>query len=314
MTFDPGLQTATPTLSLFQSLWAMEDLPYRGESQWTLAERVDMIAGGGFAGLAVDLGARQAPAAADVGPLAAAAGLRTAVFAFVRDATGLDSALRYAEQIGAPDMVVCAEVFDPDPLAQARIINQWYGIAERAGVRLQLETHRGTMTNDLRMTTRILANLDPAVDLAIDLSHHVCGCELPDKATDEIENLISLLLARAGSLQGRIANRGQVQLPLTFPAHQGWVERFRGWWVQGFRTILDREPQADIMFCTELGTTPYAITGADGLELSDRWAEALLLCDWAATAFADAMTMSDGAAPTDPTPATAQTAQPARSS
>ncbi len=288
--------TVGPTLSLFQSLWAMEDLPYRGDAQWTPAERVEKIAGAGFAGLAVDLGARQAPAASDIGPLAAAAGLRTAVFAFVSDTPGLDTALRYADQIGAPDMVVCAEVFDPDPSALAGVVEQWHGIAARAGVRLQLETHRGTMTNDLRMTTRILAELDPAVDLAIDLSHHVCGCELPDKPTDEIEDLIGLLLARAGSLQGRIANRGQVQLPLTFPAHQGWVTRFRGWWTEGFRSILARDPQADIMFCTELGTTPYAITGADGYELSDRWAEAQLLCDWAGQAFAEAISAGNIAA------------------
>lgn len=277
-----------PTVSLFQSLWAMEDLPYRGDRQWTLAERVEKIAGAGFAGLAVDLGARQAPAALEVGPLAAAAGLRTAVFAFVSDTPGLDKALRYADSIEAADLVVCAQVFDPDPVVLAGIVERWHGIAGRAGVRLQLETHRGTMTNDLRMTTRILAALDPAVEVAIDLSHHVCGCELPDEAADEIEDLIGILLARAGSLQGRIANRGQVQLPLTFPAHQRWVERFRGWWTSGFKSILARNPQADVMFCAELGTTPYAITGPDGHELSDRWAEALLLCDWAGQAFAEA--------------------------
>jgi hypothetical protein len=38
---------------------------------------------------------------------------------------------------------------------------------------------------------------------------------------------------------------------------------------------------AEPMFCAELGTTPYAPTGPDGRELSDRWAEALVLRDWA---------------------------------
>ncbi len=40
------------------------------------------------------------------------------------------------------------------------------------------------------------------------------------------------------------------------------------------------------MFCTELGTRPYAITDAAGAELSDRWTEALILKSWAHEAFA----------------------------
>lgn len=290
---------SAPTLSLFQSLWAMEDLPYRGTRQWTLAERVEKIAAAGFAGVAVDLGAKQAPAAADIAALAQQAHLRTAVFAFVPDSAGLQDALRYADVIGAPDLVVCAQVFEAEPAAAARIVEGWHRQAAAAGVQLQLETHRNTMTNDLRTTNRILAELDPAVELAIDLSHHVCGCELPDAATPEIEALIGNLLTRAGSLQGRVANRCQVQVPLTFEAHQGWVSRFRGWWTDGFTQILRRKPVADIMFCTELGTRPYAITGADGEELSDRWSEALLLCDWARTAF-DEATAALAAAPAHP--------------
>jgi hypothetical protein len=36
-----------------------------------------------------------------------------------------------------------------------------------------------------------------------------------------------------------------------------------------------------MVFLCELGPPDYAITGRDGRELSDRWAEALLLAEWA---------------------------------
>jgi hypothetical protein len=35
------------------------------------------------------------------------------------------------------------------------------------------------------------------------------------------------------------------------------------------------------VFLSELGPPDYAITNVDGLELSDRWSEALLLKQWA---------------------------------
>ena len=60
------MSDAAVTLEVFQSLWAMEDLPFNSPQQWSLAERVGHIAEAGFAGLAVDLGAKQKPAAAEL--------------------------------------------------------------------------------------------------------------------------------------------------------------------------------------------------------------------------------------------------------
>ncbi|GAA1995706.1 hypothetical protein JL107_07590 [Nakamurella flavida] len=304
-----------PVLRTYQSLWAMEGLPYRSDTGWSLEQRVELIAAAGFDGLAVDLGAKEAPTAAELAPPAAAASLRTAVFAFVDSDPALDTALEYAASIGAPDMVVCGQVFDPDPVRLADVVHGWHTRAAAAGVDLQLETHRNTMTNDLRATVRLLAELDPTVDLAIDLSHHVCGCELPDEPIPEIEDLIAALLARTGSVQGRVASRCQVQVPLDFPAHQRWVERFRGWWQDGFAAILQRHadgsrPATDVMFCAELGTRPYAIVGADGHELSDRWAEALTLRTWAQEAFAAAESASAATTTAPATPSTASTSEP----
>jgi hypothetical protein len=69
-----------------------------------------------------------------------------------------------------------------------------------------------------------------------------------------------------------------VQVQLGFPQHQGWVELFRGWWEYAFQSWRRRAGlDATLTFLCELGPPPYAITDADGYELSDRWEEAQLM-------------------------------------
>ena len=281
----------SPRLEMFQSLWAMEDLPWRG-TPWTLPEQLDRLVEENFDGAAVDLGARGKPEAGILAPLLRERDLQSAVFAFLRDDTDLDAALRYAETIGADRMVVCGCVFDPDDSVVIDAVHRWHSTAEAAGVAMQLETHRNTLTDDMRRTTRLLDDIDPAVNLAIDLSHYVAGSEIPSTPTPEIDGHIEALFARAESVQGRVATRCQVQIPLGFPQHLEWEELFTGWWTRAFTAILERRARAGsdepVMFCTELGTTPYAITDRDGVELSDRWADTLTLRDRAVAAFAEA--------------------------
>jgi hypothetical protein len=273
-------------LSVFQSLWAMEGLPWRSSSRtWSLPERVERIAAAGFAGLAVDLGAREAPSTKDIVPLLRDNGLRCLVFGFVDEARPLRQALDYATKVGAELVVVCGQVFPAEVGEAAATVRGWLREAATAGLPLQVETHRYTLTNDLGFTARLLDRV-PELTLAIDLSHYVVGNELPDQPDPRVDDLIGRLLDRAGSLQGRVATRGQVQVSATFDQHKAAVDRFRAWWERGFRSWRGRAAaDGDCVFCCELGTVPYAITGADGHELSDRWTEALLLKSWAEELF-----------------------------
>lgn len=72
------------------------------------------------------------------------------------------------------------------------------------------------------------------------------------------------------------ASSEQVQVALGFPQHHAWVQRFTQWWRYGIEDWLARpDTSHSLSFTCELGPPPYAITGSDGRELSDRWAEAL---------------------------------------
>ena len=76
----------------------------------------------------------------------------------------------------------------------------------------------------------------------------------------------------------RVASREQIQVQISFAHHRHWLDLFMGWWEYGFRQWRRRAPgDAVLTFLCELGPREYAITGRDGLELSDRWEEAQLL-------------------------------------
>lgn len=276
------------TLSVFQSLWAMEGLPWRGAEPWTLEEQIGLVAGAGFAGVGIDTySLERAPRPEVIGPLLRAAGLRTSVTAFVTETRPLTVGLDYAAALGAELVVVCGQVFPDEVGEAAELVRSWLKEAADAGVALHLETHRYTLTNDLSFTSRLVREV-PEVELALDLSHYVVGNELPDLDVPRVEEMIGLLLERGASLQGRVATREQIQVPLEFPQHRPAVERFRRWWAEGFRSWRSRAAaDADCVFLCELGTAPYPITGPDGLELSDRWHEALLLKSWAEELFAE---------------------------
>jgi hypothetical protein len=65
---------------------------------------------------------------------------------------------------------------------------------------------------------------------------------------------------------------------LSFTQHKEWVDLFMGWSKYGFELWRGRAgPDATLTFLCELGPREYAMTGADGYELSDRFEEALWL-------------------------------------
>ena len=155
----------------------------------------------------------------------------------------------------------------------------WSRMAERAGVQTLFETHRDRLTTDLFFTLRLLEAL-PELRLTADLSHYLVGREFPFPVDDGNHELIRRVTERSDAYHGRVGTREQVQVPLLFPTTRPWLDLFLGWWATGFASwSRSAGADAELIFTTELGPPTYAIVGADGAELSDRWEEAIAMME-----------------------------------
>ena len=267
-------------LKVYQSLWATE-LRKPGVVEKPVGERFERVHEAGFDGMAIDLGAMDIEAARRIVPEFRRTGLKGLLTAFPRSIDDLRPALHLAKEIGSPFVIVIGQVMPLAVSDMVEVIRAWLKISVEEGLPIQFETHRNCITNDL-FSTLLLMDAVPEMRLSADLSHYVVDREMMQPISAEYQAYVTRILDRSDSFQGRVANRCQVQLPLHFRQHRIWIDTFRDWWTRGFASWRKRNlAGADCIFLCELGPRDYAITGADGEELSDRGSEALLLKQWA---------------------------------
>ncbi len=259
-------------LETYHSTWAMERR-HPTFPEWSLAKQCEMVAKAGFQGFNIDPETSFIPDANTCKEVLDNAGLGCSICAFPASLEDVHGALDYCVNIDATALVINARIFPFSPEDAVEFVESTLELGRNADIPVQFETHRFTLTNDLLFTHQLL-NLCPGLDLVADLSHYVVGREMPLPVDTFHQDLISGILSRSVSIQGRVANREQIQVPIHFPRHQPWVSQFYHWWEQGMRSFIERaEEGATFNFTCELGPPDYAITDEQGLELSDRWDE-----------------------------------------
>lgn len=239
----------------------------------------EMVAEAGFDGMAIDLGASDVAVAHAIRPHMEAHGLTPLIVAFPKTIESLKDTLHMAADFGAPFVDVIGQVM---PIAlddMVPVIETWMGMADRIGVPIQFETHRNCITNDLFVTLQLLDRV-PDMRLCADLSHYMVDREFWFPLSDHDMALISRILQRSDSFQGRVASRQQIQLQLDFPQNKKWVDLFKGWWREGLTDWRARNASGDCIFVCELGPPEYAMTDARGREMSNRWEEAQVIASW----------------------------------
>jgi hypothetical protein len=262
------------TLLVLQSLWAMDRLRDR-PVDFTLDEKLEAIAAAGFDGISTDWRDRQR--ARHIASVLRPQGLAMEGTCFPSSIDDLIPVLETGVETGVHHLNIQADM-RPRGLSEAvAILEGWMRLAEQVDFPVLVETHRGRMTSDLHFTLDILDRL-PELRLLADLSHYVVAREFPIPPTPEIEQQVARILDHAWAFHGRIAGPGQIQLELGFPQHRSSVDLFARWWSSGMSNWLSRSaPGESLTFTCELGPQPYAISGADGRDLTDRWDDSHLL-------------------------------------
>jgi hypothetical protein len=259
---------------VYQSLWAMERRRPDGQ-EWTLDQKLSMIREAGFDGAGVRF--FDYDYARTVTSFLREHGMSWQAQCYPRSVDDLKPIIEHVQELGADHINLQADV-RPYTLDECiPYIEGWRRLADDAGIALHIETHRDRMTTDLLFTLHLLDRF-PDLRLTADLSHYVVGREFAWPISEENHALMHRVIDQAWGFHGRVASREQIQVQLTFPQHQEWLRLFMGWWEYGFRSWQRRAgSDAVLTFLCELGPPEYAMTGADGYELSDRWSEAQLM-------------------------------------
>ena len=261
---------------VYQSLWAMERRRPDG-LEWSLEEKLTMIQQAGFDGAGVRFADREY--ARQVTQFLKAHGMSWQAQAYPQTLDDLKPILDHVLEFGADHLNVQPDVRPYTVQECIPLLEGWREMARKAGIPMHIETHRNRMTTDLFFTLHILDAL-PELRLTGDLSHYVVGREFWFPISAEDHALMNRIIDNCWGFHGRVASREQIQLQISFPHHQHWVDVFMGWWERGFRQWIGKAGENETLtFLCELGPPEYAMTGADGYELSDRWQEALMMKD-----------------------------------
>jgi len=208
---------------VYQSLWAMRSLPFGSGAEWSVPDKIERIVDAGFDG--IDVAWTPTLPSEEAVQCAQDAGLDYGLVCFPRDGTTFAPLLEtFASLDPAPRHLNLQPVpRTSGPAEGAALLREWIAMAEDAGFRPLVETHRDRMTTDLRFTLQLL-DLVPEMRLVADLSHYVVGQEFAWPVGDEDDGLIRRIVERADMFHGRVATREQIQISISWEYHRPWLD------------------------------------------------------------------------------------------
>ena len=281
------INTGSPQLDVQMSWWGMNGICHANHGKaWDLEAKLSFIAEAGFDGINAFI--PEPDQAGEWKRLLDQYQLKLSVNAYPKKAEDMVEFLKKLRAYEGTVQYVNTQVLTPFVIgAEAeKLLYDIDRLAKDAGIRVFIETHRGTITQDLLRTVQYINTL-PSLRLTIDFSHYVVAGEMRT-ISEEAEALLQALLTRTSCIHARVSNGEQVQVNVGENGEHPMLEHFERWWESGMKLWLKRAGSEEhFPFVCELGPPPYAITidecGAQTEEISDRWAQSLLFADKART-------------------------------
>lgn len=176
----------------------------------------------------------------------------------------------------------------------ARLTEAMLEIAETEGHPIYLETHRATMTQDIKRTLDLVERF-PELRFNGDFGHWYIGHELTYGDMDMKFDKMRPVFERTRFMHLRVSSNAFGQLTASDPAETHHLDYYRRMWTASFEGFLKgAEPGDYFAVHPELlparAFYPKMVPGPDGelREESDRWTESAFLLDVARDCFAAA--------------------------
>ena len=279
-----------PKLRAYGNGWGLLELPkLPRERGWSADERLDRLVEGGFAGLQADAkyvdGLRRR-------------GLRFCTSARVSTIADVEPTIAKAADASAECITLHAGWGMESDAEIDALVDAILAASAKHRVPAYVETHRATVTQDLWRTCELTRRI-PEVRFNADLSHYYCGCEMVYQGFDATLPYLEPILSRTSFFHGRVSNGQSMQVDVGDGREDVHAQNFARAWQRGMEHWLRAARPGDVLiFAPELGppSSNYSITYRDArgggagatIELSDRWAQSLVIKRLAEEAFARA--------------------------
>lgn len=261
-------------LEIYQALWAMEGYP-SFDKPISLTETLVKTKQSGFAGILQYIDDFEEATVADTDEINASP-LKLALSCRGYNIEDIEAKLKYAKEKKAEFINIMVMGYFIRGEKAINLLKEIQRLAKEIGVKTFIETHRGTITQDLNTTRDYIKAIDD-LRLTIDLSHYVVAGEM-DLTNDLIEEAFDEVLSRTGSIHVRVSNGQEIQLSMDTIVEEQ-LNNFKRWWNTGldYASKLDNEETIPVVI--ELGPFPYQqriykdgwVYEGDRYEESVRW-------------------------------------------
>jgi hypothetical protein len=283
--------TNPPRLLIYANGWAALELPKlpRDGAAWSTDEFLDRIKSAGYHGFQ--------GGAADA-KRCHARGLRFCTSGRINAPAEADPALKAAADSGADCMTIHAGWGMEDDAQVDGIVHAILDLSAKHDVPAYIETHRATLAQDMWRIVQLIKRI-PEVRFNGDFSHLYCGQEMPYGGFENKFAYMRPIFQRCSFFHGRISDGQCMQADVGDGRDNVHAKHFQQMWTESMTSWLKTANPGDILpFTPELGppSSKYSIMIPDAagraMELSDRWAQSLVLKRLAEESFASAQKSS----------------------